>query len=418
MIWTLFRKDMVRRWRSPLATLVMIIFPLFMSAAIGSISGGPGGGEEFPKITVLVRNLDENGFISNAIVGMLGQEDSQEYLEVYAVGDEGPAMMENGEASAMVVIPDSFSIHVLERRETTLTVVRNPAEGIKPEIVAQGAGAVATYLDQAARLLGAQLGEISRMVEADEVPDAAKVGAVAASVMLRIEGAQDYLFPPLVKVGSVKEAAVEDDSPGTGNVFGYVLIMTTVMALLFVATRTMGDLFEEKNNGMLRRMLATPLDLGRVVLAKTIFGVAFGVLVLLVLAVIGLTLNWIEPDVDPLAVLLMGVTFSLAACGLLALITSLVTTEKQAGIANWLVIMGMSALGGSMFPYENMPAPMQQVAHWTLNYWAVDGFTDLVFNNVGTAAVLDNIVILAAMGLVTGAVAHALLVRRFRGLVA
>ena len=47
----------------------------------------------------------------------------------------------------------------------------------------------------------------------------------------------------------------------------------------------------------------------------------------------------------------MGVTFSLAACGLLALITSLVTTEKQAGIVNWLVIMGMSALGGSMFPY-------------------------------------------------------------------
>jgi ABC-2 type transport system permease protein len=298
-------------------------------------------------------------------------------------------------------------------------VVRNPAEGIKPEIIAQGAGAVATYLDQAARLLGAEMREIRSMIEADEVPDAAKVGAVAASVMLRVDGAQDYLFPPLVKVGSVKEAEVADeDSPGTGNVFGYVLIMTTVMALLFVATRTMGDLFEEKNNGMLRRMLATPLDLGRVVLAKTIFGVAFGVLVLLVLAVIGISLNWIEPDVDPLGVLLMGVTFSLAACGVLALITSLVRTEKQAGIASWLAIMGMSALGGSMFPYGSMPEPMQRIAHWTLNYWAVDGFTDLVFNNVGTAAVADNIAILAVMGLATGIAAHALLVRRFRGLVA
>jgi len=326
-------------------------------------------------------------------------------------------MMENGKASAMVVIPDSFTVNVLDRHETTLRVVRNPAEGIKPEIIAQGAGAVATYLDQAARLLGAELAEISGMIEADEVPDAAKVGAVAASAMMRIEGVQDYLFPPMVKVGSVKESEEEDDSPGTGNVFGYVLIMTTVMALLFVATRTMGDLFEEKNNGMLRRMLATPLDLGRVVLAKTIFGVAFGVIILMILAMIGLVLNWIEPDVDPLGVLLMGVTFSLAACGLLALVTSLVTTEKQAGIVNWLVIMGMSALGGSMFPYENMPAVMQQISHWTLNYWAVDGFTELVFNNVGVDGILTNIMVLAAMGLVTGALAHVLLVRRFRGLV-
>ena len=289
---------------------------------------------------------------------------------------------------------------------------------IKPEIVAQGTAAVATYLDQAARLLGAELSEISTMIEAKEIPDAAKVGAVAASVMLRLDGARDYLFPPLVKVGSVKEAEeAADDSPGTGNVFGYVLIMTTVMALLFVATRTMGDLFEEKNNGMLRRMLSTPLDLGRVVLAKTVFGVAFGVIVLTILAVIGILLNWIEPDVDPLGVLLMGVTFSLAACGVLALVTSLVKNERQAGIVNWLVVMGMSALGGSMFPYENMPAPMQEIAHWTLNYWAVGGFLELVFENVGVEGVLTNLLVLAAMGLACNVLAHVLLVRRFRGLV-
>ena len=38
-MWVLIRKDLLRRWRSPLATIVMIVFPLFMSLAIGSISG-------------------------------------------------------------------------------------------------------------------------------------------------------------------------------------------------------------------------------------------------------------------------------------------------------------------------------------------------------------------------------------------
>jgi ABC-type multidrug transport system permease subunit len=415
-MWCLIKKDLHRRWRSPLSTIVMIVFPLFMTLAIGSISGGSGG-EEFPRIKVLVQNLDENGFISNTIVGMLGQENAQEYLEIIVVGDEGPAMMENGKASAMVVIPDSFTVHVLDRRPTTLTVVRNPAEGIKPEIIAQGTGAVATYLDQAARLLGAELGAISSMLEADEVPESAKVGAVAASMMLRIDGAQDYLFPPLLKLGTVKEADEEDEGGGGGSIYGYILIMTTVMALLFVATRTMGDLFEEQNNGMLRRQLATPLTMGLVVRAKIVFGVIFGVIVLAILAVIGLAAGWIGAGVDPVGTVLLGLTFSLAACGVLSLVTSMVRTEKQAGIANWLVIMGMSAIGGSMFPYENMPAVMQKMSHYTINYWAIDGFKELVFNGAHTAGIGTHLMILLAMGLVTNAAAQGLLVRRFRGLV-
>ena len=167
-------------------------------------------------------------------------------------------------------------------------MIRNPAEGIKPEIVAQGADVVATYLDQAARLLGEELGIIKVMMDADSVPASAKVGAVAAGITTKIDGVEKYLFPPLVEIGSVKEGEEEED-PGPGSsVFGYVLIMTTVMALLFVATRSMGDIFEEHNNGMLKRQLATPLGIGLVVGAKTVFAVLFGVIVLAILGVIGL----------------------------------------------------------------------------------------------------------------------------------
>ena len=237
-------------------------------------------------------------------------------------------------------------------------MIRNPAEGIKPEIVVQGADVVATYLDQGARLLGEELGIIKVMMEAENVPAAAKVGAVAAGITTKINGVEKYLFPPLVEVGSVKETEEEEEKTGGGNVYGYVLIMTTVMALLFVATRSMGDIFEEANNGMLRRQLTTPLGIGLIVGAKTVFGVAFGVVVLVILGAIGLLLQWIVPPIDLLAAVLLGISFSLAACGFLALIMSLAKNEKQAGIMGWLVIMGMSAIGGSMMPVQNMPAPV------------------------------------------------------------
>ena len=38
------------------------------------------------------------------------------------------------------------------------------------------------------------------------------------------------------------------------------------------------------------------------------------------------------------------------------------TTEKQAGILSWLIIMGMSAVGGSGIPIEAMPAAMRHAA--------------------------------------------------------
>ena len=409
----LIRKDLLRRLRSPLSTLVMIAFPLFMSAALGSISGGPSGDAEFPRIHVLLENRDKGGFVSDALVGSLGQENSQEYLEVELVGEEGRALMEEGKASALVILPENFSKDVLDRKPTRITIVRNPAEGIKPEIVAQGGQVVATYLDQSARLLGGELGEIQLMIDADEMPAAAKVGAIAARITQRMTAVEDYVFPPLVTIGSEKEAEVEEEDSG-GTVYGFILIMTTVMALLFTASRSIGDLFEEKNSGMLRRQAATPLPVAQIILAKFLFSVVLGLIVMITLGAVGLVMNWIEPPHDPGAVLLLGLAFNLAACGVLALLVGLVKSERQSGILSWLVIMGMSALGGSMVPVDQMPDAMRALAPYSLNYWAIDGLTDVIFDGATTLQVLTPIGVLLAAGLVCTLVANALLLRRFR----
>lgn len=413
-MWPLIRKDLLRRWRSPVATLVMIAFPLFMTGALGSIYGGDGD-EAFPRIKVLIENRDQDGFLSEAIVGMLGQEEGQQYLEVVLVGEEGRDLMAEGEASALVVLPEDFTQNVLDRKPAAIPIVLNPAEGIKPEIVVQGGEVMATYLDQTARLLGAELGTIQDMIEQDEVPAAAKVGAVAGRITERVAGIQDYVFPPLVSIGSAKEDAAEDeDKLSGGGVSGYILVMTTMMALLMVAGRTMGDFFEEKNSGMLRRQAATPLPVAGIIGAKFLFSVVFGILVMAILAAAGLTMRWIAPPRDPWAAVALGIAFNFAACGFLALIISLTRNEKQSGILSWLIIMGMSSLGGSMVPLEQMPAAMRGAAPFTLNYWAIQGFTGVMFDHKGLGDVLGNLGVLLAAGVVMGLIAHVLLVRRLR----
>ncbi|MFH2051150.1 MAG: ABC transporter permease [bacterium] len=415
-MWPLIRKDLMRRWRSPASTLVMVAFPLFMSLAIGMVFGTGGNGQEFPRIRVLVENRDEGGFLADALVGALGQEQGQEYLEVEIVGEEGEALMEDGKASALVIIPEGFSTAIVERRPTALSIVRNPSEGIKPEIIVQGGELVAAYLDQGSRLLGGELGNLQEMIKADEMPASAKVGALAARVMDRIRDVESYLFPPLVGIGSAKEQDPDagEDDPSGGGVFGYILVMTTVMALLFVATRSVGDLFEEKNSGMLRRQAATPLPVVQIITAKFLFSVVLGLLVMLILAGTGLVLGWITAPADPAAALLLGLAFNLAACGLVAVFIGLVRNEKQAGILSWLIVMGMSALGGSLTPVDQMPAAMQGLARFTLNHWAIDGFNRLMFDDANLQAVAGNILVLLVAGGVLTLAANLLLVRRFR----
>ena len=76
--------------------------------------------------------------------------------------------------------------------------------------------------------------------------------------------------------------------------------------------------------------------------------------------------------------------------------------------------MGMSSLGGSMVPLEQLPGPMQSAAPFTLNYWAIQGFSGLMFDEKGLGDIAGNLGVLLGAGLVMGMIAHFLLVRRLR----
>jgi len=407
-MWNLIVKDLRRRWRNPVATAAMIIFPIFMASAIGTIASGGSSG--FPIIDVLIQNDDEDGVLSTAIIGALGQGQGQEYLNVMVVEEGAREMMENGEASALIVLPANFTSDVLTRTPATIEVVRNPAEGIKPEIIVQGAETASVYLDQGGRLLGDELGTLNDMFQADQMPNSMQVGLVAGSMMTKITGAERYLFPPLVSISHVKE--VDEEGGPDFNIMGYLLIMTTVMALLFIAARSVYDLFEEAKSGMLRRQLASPVSIATIVGSKMIFGVVLGLIVLSILAVFGLVMGWVSPPVNIPAVVLLSIAFTFAACGILGMLFGMVNNEKQAGIAAWLVIMGMSAVGGSMVPIEQMPAAMAAASKFTLNYWVVDAYKEVLFWKGGVLDIASQLLLIAGVGVGTSLIAQVLLARR------
>jgi ABC-2 type transport system permease protein len=97
--------------------------------------------------------------------------------------------------------------------------------------------------------------------------------------------------------------------------------------------------------------------------------------------------------------LVMGLctAFAVAAFGMV--LASLCHTRAQLGALSTLLILTMSAVGGSMFPRFLMPAVMQKAGLFTINAWAIDGFTKVFWRDLPVQDLWQQVSVLLAVGI-------------------
>lgn len=140
--------------------------------------------------------------------------------------------------------------------------------------------------------------------------------------------------------------------------------------ILFIGQGPMQDILQEKERHILPRILACPVTLEQYVCAKMLrcfVLCALATVLLIVTSAFLFGIKW--GPVPKLAVVV--VIWSSSMTGLMALIYGLARTREQANVISPLVLMVFAMLGGSMFPYENLPKLLQLVGQYTPNRWAV-----------------------------------------------
>jgi ABC-type multidrug transport system permease subunit len=80
-------------------------------------------------------------------------------------------------------------------------------------------------------------------------------------------------------------------------------------------------------------------------------------------------------------------------------LASIVTSKKQADSLGTIIILFMSAVGGSMIPIYIMPSFMQDAAVISVNYWSIQGFYDIFWRKASIDAIAENVIVL--MGITT-----------------
>lgn len=408
LIW----KDLLQRFRSPVSTVVMMLFPLVLIGIIGMVFR-PGSGAGLPPTRLLIENNDST-FAGRFLESALHNERVAEYVQAEMVEPgTGEAIVASGDAAALLVIPENFSRDFLKGVPTGLTLIKDPGKTISPEIAEGFAEILTIGLSTISRIFREPLDTINGMMEEDGEPSEQLVANVSVLIQREVRKAERLLLPPAITIEQVKETEESEEESDGINIFAYIFPGMLVLGLLFVGQISIRDLVLERETGHMARLIASPTGMGEILFAKFLATLLLLVICHILVAGAGALFFRIAPG-NPAASLLMVFAEGIAIAGLLVLLFSFAKTERQGETISSVVIICMSILGGSMFPLDMFPETMQKVGKLTLNYWAIEGFREVIIRGGTVASTLPFAGVLIGLGLVTGAAGSILLPRSLR----
>jgi ABC-2 type transport system permease protein len=220
--------------------------------------------------------------------------------------------------------------------------------------------------------------------------------------------------PFQVVVTDVQAPGAQSQGGRGRDVVSYYAAAIGVMFLLFTMTTAMRSLVQEEESGTLERLLSTDLTMGRLLFARWAFATALGCVQLAVMflwgwAVFGLDLFG-PGHLAGTAVMTLAAAAAAATFGLV-LGTVCRSAAQLQGLATVVVLL-MSALGGSMVPRYLMPEAMQRVGLLTFNAWAVRGYEKVLWRDAAVTALWPEVTLLSGLTIAGLAVAR-LVARRW-----
>jgi ABC-type transport system involved in cytochrome c biogenesis permease component len=152
---------------------------------------------------------------------------------------------------------------------------------------------------------------------------------------------------------------------------------TSVFMLLFSVAGIGGSLLDEKQEGILKKLLCSPIPANSILHGKLVFAFIISVIQLIVMFIYA----WLIFDLDIMnhlsSLVLMIFSIAFACSGFGIVIASFAKTRQQVQGYSSIIILVMSGLGGSMIPIFVMPEIMQKIAVFTVNYWGIQGIYDI-----------------------------------------
>ena len=161
------RKDLRRRLADPAALLIWLALPVAIGGLLVLINSGDGG---TPRGRLLVADEDRS-FVSGLIAGLPSRGELAELFDVEHVArDEGLAIIDAGEATALVILPAGLQDAFVGKGSAEIRLVTHPAQRILPAVVEETLAVAADSAFYVERLFGEAARRVPDLPAGDGLP--------------------------------------------------------------------------------------------------------------------------------------------------------------------------------------------------------------------------------------------------------
>jgi ABC-2 type transport system permease protein len=372
-IWLLTFKDFKRKWKNPVVIIGFLMIPLLFTFLFGFIFG-TSGEEVLPSIKVLAVDNDDS-LLSRLYLGAFTQGELKEMLSLEAAASEEKARhsLDQGKASALIIIPDGFGDAVWSGEETEITLIKNPSEEFLPQVAEEISSTTALIFSGLLQVFSDELDQIRRFAEMNEnIPDQV-ISSISIQMKERMEGIEKYIFPPVISLKQTTRDDTDENQSSGFSIHSYILPAISIMFLLFICNIVFEDLLREKEKGTLLRMSVSPMRISEFVWSKIATSIGIGIICTFFLVGLGaliFSIHWGQPGLLILIILCLNILIS----GFIAFLYTFIRTERQAGAFMSSIIVVMALLGGSFTPIQNFPPFVQKISRFSVNYWGLEAF--------------------------------------------
>jgi ABC-2 type transport system permease protein len=406
MIPTLLRIGWTNLRRDRVAQALTFVLPIVFFSIFANVFGGQADAQT-ARIRVAVVDEDRSELSGRLLDGLRREKG----LRTRTTADEsasGPALdraaaerlVHEGDVPVAIVIPrglgESFArTGFAQSSGPAIQLLADVSDRIAPQMVL---GLLQKVTMTAAPDLVMQGGLRQFEQYAGAMTPQQKAAVESWIPRLRAQSAAGSDADPAVKA----PAATGSDPAGAANGFGVAVQVVDVMRadsrrgslvsfyaagigvmfLLFSSVAGAGGaLLEEAEAGTLERLLSTNIGMTGLLTGKWLFLSLVGISQLTVMFLWGRVAFGLPlfSHLPGFAVMTVATAAAAAALGLV--LATLARTRAQLSGFSTILILTMSALGGSMFPRFLMSERMQHLGLLTFNAWALDGYLKVFWRN-------------------------------------
>ncbi len=414
----------LRRDKASLA--LSFVLPIAFFGIFAMIFGNQR--DTVPRVNVIVVDQDQSTASRSLVRALLGESALHAYTHPDAKPNQptppdytaatAQAAVKAGDVSVALIIPQGWGANPVafgpDHEAVKIGMLNDPSDPIAPQVVTgmlqkdAMTALPATMANEGFKYEKQYFGDLtpqqqkrwhSYLDQLNQIESDRAAGKTTADDTGNSDGFSSGGFVPVQKQAV---AGQTQNKP----IISYYAAAIGVMFLLFTASGAAGSLLDEADSGTLDRVLSSRVGMTTLLAGKLGFNMllAFAQLTLMFL------FAWAVFHVDLWGhipgFVVMGICTAFAVASFGVLLASICKTRGQLGALSTLLILVMSSIGGSMFPRYLMSDALQKAGQFTLNSWAIDGFTKVFWRDQPITALWPQIAVLVAVGAVLFALAR------------